>query len=348
MLRGASPVIAGSLFGVDTKMMVSVGRAALETAGRRALRGPRRLGWSHRYETMVRLMREGFAGELDLDDPKSLRRARHMMDGIGRRTQGGWLGSFTPLDVGGVPGARVRPTRPMGPGRVLYLHGGGYIVGSTNSHRGLMATVAHHAGVEVIGIDYRLAPEHPCPAGLEDAVAAYRALVETSASESGAGTGIVIGGDSAGGGLTLATLQAIREAGLPQPAGAVLFSPWADLSDGLEVRNPDVGVDYITMRGGDRIAGRYAGALDRNDWQVSPLLGDLTGLCPMLCIAGGDETIVRDSERLETRARAAGVKVHLHVEPGEVHVYPAFAPINPRGQVAMGRVGQWITERLAG
>lgn len=324
-----------------------VAKTALSVSAARAMRGPRRPGWSRHYETMVAVMRRFFLGppgkkeDVSGDLPlEPILRAREAFDAMGRRSKGAWMGTFTADVVGGVPAVRVHPIEVRGAGRILYLHGGGYVVGSTVSHRGIYAQVALHAGAPLIGIDYRLAPEHPCPAGLHDALAAYEALLAESDAP------VVIAGDSAGGGLTLATLLAIRERGLPRPAGAVLLSPWCDLRPGLAERHPDRGLDYITMRGGDRVARAYAGELARDDWRVSPLAGDLRDLPPMLVVAGADENIVLDSEQLAARARAADSPVELHVEPGEIHVYPAFAPINPRGQAAMGRIGGWIASRL--
>lgn len=308
-----------------------------KVAWSRSRHGPKEPGWSLRYEVLVEMLRVQFGGSSRELTPTELARVRKRFDAIGEvedkrdRSVTEWT------RVAGLKAAWLRPKyRTPEEGVVLYLHGGGYMVGSPTSHRGIMGSIAVHTRRAVLGIDYRLAPENPCPAGIEDALEAYRWLLERyDASQ------IVIAGDSAGGGLTAATLVAVRDAGLPLPAGAVLISAWLDLS--ATPRNG--GSDYIFID--DHIAAkRYAGERSLGDPQVSPLYADLSGLPPLLVIAGGVETLVDQSIEFARRAQAAGVRAQLHVEPHEIHVYPAFFEMSARAQNGLGRIAQFITAQI--
>src|ERR1700722_5162180 len=223
---------------------------------------------------------------------------------------------ISPAQVGGVPGEWVD-----GPSRakpvLLYLHGGGYFGCSAQSHRPVTVGFALQ-GFRVLAPDYRLAPENQFPAAVDDAVAAYRGLL----SEGNSPGHIVISGDSAGGGLALSLLLALREAGIPLPAGAALFSPWTDLAaTGESVRT---NADRCAMFNGPDIgpsARYYLGKTDPRNPLASPLYADLTGLPPLLIHVGADEVLRDDSTRLAERARAAGVRVELKVWPVVPHAW---------------------------
>lgn len=244
----------------------------------------------------------------------------------------------------GLPGERLTPPGARTDAAILYLHGGGYAIGSTRSHRHMAADIGRAAGMSVTLPDYRLAPEHPHPAAVEDAVAAYRGLLQSGI----AANRIVIGGDSAGGGLTVATMLAARQQGLPPPAAGVLLSPWLDLAgtgaslDSLKARDPLVSAEDL-----NRWAKAYAAGRDLRDPLISPLYADLKGLPPLLIHVGGDEVLLDDSLRFARAAITAGVEAHLEVWPRMIHVWPWFARRLTEGREAIERIGQYIKAKTA-
>ena len=237
---------------------------------------------------------------------------------------------ISPSKVGGVPGEWVEgpaATKTV----LLYLHGGGYFACSAESHRPITVGFALH-GFRVLAPDYRLAPENQFPAAVDDAVAAYRGLLAEGHSPGS----IVVAGDSAGGGLTLSLLLALREAGTPLPAGAALFSPWTDLAaTGDSVRTnaarcamfngPDIGPS----------ARYYLGTTDPRNPLASPLYADLKGLPPLLIHVGEDEVLRDDSTRLAERARAAGVRVELKVWPVVPHAWQLAPHMIPEARQSL-------------
>jgi len=223
---------------------------------------------------------------------------------------------ISPAQVGGVPGEWVEGTGAT-KAVLLYLHGGGYFGCSAQSHRPITVGFALQ-GFRVLAPDYRLAPENQFPAAVDDAVAAYRGLL----SEGNLPGNIVVGGDSAGGGLALSLLLALREAGIPLPAGAALFSPWTDLAaTGESIRT---NAESCAMFNGPDIgpsARYYLGDTDPRNPLASPLYADLTGLPPLLIHVGADEILRDDSTRLAERAQAAGVRVELKIWPVVPHAW---------------------------
>ncbi len=224
---------------------------------------------------------------------------------------------------------------------VLYLHGGGYVAGSVNTHRDLMGRVSRSAKAVVLGLNYRLAPEHPFPAALEDSIAGYLHLLREGFRPSA----IAVVGDSAGGGLAVAAMVAAREARLPLPGAAVCLSPWVD----LEAK----GRSMITRASIDPIASRetvlalarmYLGAADPRTPAASPLHAELKDLPPMLIQVGDAETLLDDSIRLARRGIAAGVKVRLEVWPDMMHVWHRWAGVLPAAQAALEAVGGFIRQ----
>jgi epsilon-lactone hydrolase len=247
-----------------------------------------------------------------------------------------------PVDAGGVP-AEWLSDGGAGDGVVLYLHGGGYCIGSVNTHRALAARLASACRARVLNLDYRLAPEHPHPAAVEDAVAAYRWLLGTGL-EPGR---VVVGGDSAGGGLVVATLLVLRDGGDPLPAAGFCLSPWVDLECAGGTFETKAGVDPMCTREGlTEMAAAYAGGHDLRHPLVSPLHADLTGVPPLLVQVGTAEALLDDSVRLAERARAAGVDVRLEAWDDLVHVFQAFAPMVPEAVEAIEGVGAFVHERL--
>jgi len=246
------------------------------------------------------------------------------------------------------PAAPAEWLRPpsAAPGRVvLYLHGGGYVIGSPRSHRHLAAAIATAAGSSALLLEYRCAPESPFPAALDDAVAAYRWLLDQGVSAGG----IAIAGDSAGGGLTVATLLALRDAGLPLPVAGVCISPWVDLTCSGASYATKADADPIVKRAGvDEMARAYLGARDRRTPLASPLFADLRGLPPLLIQVGSEEVLLDDSVQLAERARAAGVDTTLEVWDQMIHVWQWFLPMLDEAEEAVAAIGRFAGARMTG
>ena len=237
------------------------------------------------------------------------------------------------------PAEWLRPPSAA-PGRVvLYLHGGGYVIGSPRSHRHLAAAIAGAAGASALLLDYRLAPEHPYPAAVEDATAAYRWLLDQAIAPGH----IVIAGDSAGGGLTVATLLALREARVPLPAAGVCISPWVDLTCGGASYATKADADPIVRRAGvEEMAQAYLGATPPRTPLASPLFADLRGLPPLLIHVGTDEVLLDDAVQLADRAKAAGVDATLEVYHRMIHVWHWFLPMLDEAQTAVDGIGRFV------
>ena len=227
---------------------------------------------------------------------------------------------------------------------VLYLHGGGYVIGSPRSHRHLAAAIAGAAGASAVLLDYRLAPEHPFPAAVEDATAAYRWLLDQAIAPER----IVIAGDSAGGGLTVATLLALREARVPLPAGGVCISPWVDLTcSGASYRTMAEADPIVRRAGVEEMALAYLGATSPRTPLASPLFANLRGLPPLLIHVGSDEVLLDDAVQLAERARAAGVDVTLDIYERMIHVWHWFLPMLDEAQTAVEAIGRFVRARAA-
>lgn len=250
---------------------------------------------------------------------------------------------ITPGVFGGV-GCEVVVSGDSPPtGTILFLHGGGYVMGAPRTHRVLTSRIAKGSGASVVAIDYRLAPEHPFPAALDDAEAAYRALLADRPSSS-----IVIAGDSAGGGLSLALALRLKETGLPQPAGIFVISPWTDLLQSSETCHTKAASDPIISREGlDAMASAYLGGADGRLPLASPLYGDFAGIAPILIHVGSEEVLLGDSTSLALAAGAAGAPVRLEIWPEMIHVWHSFADRLAPAREAIASAAQWIASRLA-
>jgi acetyl esterase/lipase len=247
----------------------------------------------------------------------------------------------TPVNAGGVPAEWIAAPGAVDDRVVLYLHGGGYVMGSINTHRDLVGRLSRAASARALALDYRLAPEHPFPAAVDDATAAYRWLLSQGLKPAR----LVIAGDSAGGGLTLATLLALREAQVPLPAAGVCISPWTDMEGTGQSMTTKAAVDPVVQREGLLgMAKLYLGQADPKTPLAAPLHADFRGLPPLLIQVGGSETLLDDSTRVAERAKAAGVKVDLQVWEEMIHVWHLFAPFLPEGQQAIERIGAFIRE----
>ena len=248
------------------------------------------------------------------------------------------------LDVGGVPCEWLLAKGADADRRLLYIHGGGWTAGGLDSHRPLSARVSAATGCAVLAVDYRLAPEHPYPAGLDDCLAAYRWLREHGPAGAAPARSVFVAGDSAGGNLTLALLLALKQRGLPLPNAAVPISPATDfLATGESFRTRE---DPI-LRGGPEAIRMLAqvylqGRAKPEDPLVSPLYGDFAGLPPLLLQVGDAEVLLDDSTRVAEKARRAGVDVTLEIWPHMPHVWHAFAPFLPEATRALDQLGAFV------
>lgn len=246
-------------------------------------------------------------------------------------------------DANGVPCEWALIEGADAPRHVLYLHGGGYVMGSPKSHRNLTGRLAKTAGARVLSVDYRLAPEHPFPAAVDDAVAAYRWLIAQGADPKRT----AIGGDSAGGGLTVATLVALRDAGDPLPAAALCLSPWIDLEGLGESMATRAAEDPMVQKEPlVEMANHYLAGQDPHTPLAAPLYADLAGLPPLLIQVGTAETLLDDATRLGERARAAGVDATVEPWDEMIHVWQAFGGVLPEADEAIERLGEFARKHL--
>ena len=249
-----------------------------------------------------------------------------------------------PVKAGAVPAEWVRTADSRADRAILYLHGGAYVVGSILSHRELASRIARESRAACLVLDYRLAPEHRFPAAVEDATAAYRWLLASGLDAQR----LVVAGDSAGGGLTLATLFALRDAGDPLPAAAVCLSPWADLECTGDSARPGAIDDPILQLDSLVEMGRmYAEGAEARAPLASPLYGDYAGLPPLLIQVGTREILVDDARRVAERAKAAGVDVALETEEGLIHDWHLLAATSPEAQRSVARIGEFVTKHTA-
>ncbi|HXZ10655.1 MAG TPA: alpha/beta hydrolase [Paraburkholderia sp.] len=237
-------------------------------------------------------------------------------------------------------------SRRSAPARtILYLHGGGYYFCSPRSHRSLVFELARRADARTFSLDYRLAPEHRFPAALDDSLAAYRWLLAVGTP---AGS-IVIAGDSAGGGLALASLIALRDAGDALPAGALLFSPWTDLAaTGESIRTNDGRDPMFSGPSIARGATIYLGDAAATHPYASPLYAEMGGLPPLFIQAGSTEVLLDDARRVAEKARAAGVSVEFEIWPDMPHVWQIFAPFIPEACKALDDAARFVLQVTAG
>lgn len=276
------------------------------------------------------LLRRGFARR---------RRALELVGvAIGQRASGT---DVQRARLGGVPVEIATPPGPAGSASIVYLHGGAYVAVSARSYRRLVTHLSVAAGCRVIAVDYRLAPEHPYPAGLEDCIAVYAAELDERPHEK-----VVLAGDSAGGGLTLATAIALRDRGIRLPAALVCISPWVDLTCSGDSMATCVKRERVLSPAGLAIDSRlYAGGADLASPLVSPLFADLSGLPPMMIQVGADEVLLDDSARLADSARSSGVAVDLQVWQGLWHVWHLYAGLMPEANAAMRAIADFVGEQ---
>lgn len=241
--------------------------------------------------------------------------------------------------LGGVPGEWQQPKTSDCGKILLYFHGGGYALGSPVSHRNMVGMIADASFSRSFIADYRLGPEHPFPAAVEDGVAAYRALLDEG-NEPGK---VFIAGDSAGGGLTVATLVSARDQGLPMPAAAICISPWADLTLSADSMTSKAEADpMLKPEALAWMGSHYLNGQDPKSPLASPVFADLKGLPPLLIQVGSEEILYDDAVTLDKLASEAGVTSELEVWDGMMHVWHLMAGVLPEGKKAINRIGAFI------
>ncbi len=319
------------------KLLAAVLPAVLRQALHRLTRGPLVASWAWSVELRMvairaflvasasggdRSHRRALEASLDPQLPRSLRQVMRV----------------EPAEMGEIPGEWIRRlhARQDDP-TILYLHGGGYLAGSPATHRRFIARLTWITRATAFVPDYRLAPQHKFPAAVDDAEAAYVGLLETGIEPHR----LIVAGDSAGGGLTCALLQRLRDHGRPQPAGVVLFSPYTDLEHTAPSIRKNAATDYLPL--GPIMANTfYLGDADPRHPEASPMYGAYGGLSPMLVFAGGREMILDDARRLVDKATADGADATLRVEEDMFHVWPALLPNHEATRRTLAAVAEFV------
>lgn len=310
----------------------------LLVSARRLLRGPLHPGWSWRLEVLSRVMIWGAMRVIRArpqDVHATLRPAPLPAPVAANVTISSTeLGPCNAEVVTPVDWTRDDPV-------ILYFHGGGYAICSPGTHRDLIARIALACRARCVGVDYRLAPEHPFPAAVDDGIAAYRAMVAQGVRPER----LLLGGDSAGGGLCLATMLRLRDENSPLPAGAVLISPWVDHGMTGPSIDSHAPYDYIQRAVLETFSHHYLQGADPLQPLASPLYADLHGLPPLLLHVGEVEALRWEVETFAEKARAAGVDVTVHVGEGMFHAWHAFAPMLAQSRRDIRRIGEFVRRR---
>jgi epsilon-lactone hydrolase len=305
---------------------------------RRRLLGPLRPTWPEEFETIATVLRT--SADVSVLLPLSIQ--RYAVDGP--RPDSDIVKETTIVSVraGGVPGHWFSRPESHSDRVIIYLHGGGYSVGSVRSHRDLIARLCKSSGARVLALDYRLAPEYPFPAQLDDALVAYRWLLGQGIHPAR----VAIAGESAGAGLTLSTLIRLRELGEPLPATAVLISPWVDLEARGASFHENRGFDFVTRAAIEAYTRRFVRRHERRHPLAAPIHARLHGLPPLLIQVGEVEALRDDGVSLAALVEAAGGKVKLEIWDDMIHAFHVFAPMLPAARDAIDRIAAHISEHL--
>ncbi len=284
-----------------------------------------------------------FSEALQTDPPPELhemRAAYETLGNIGTQPDGV---TWTEVDVDGIPAIWADAERGATDRVLLYVHGGGYVIGAAKYYKNLTGHLAKAIGCRVLNLDYRLAPEHPHPAPVEDGVRGFQWL----RSQGFDADHIAIAGDSAGGGLTITTMLSLRDQGLEQPAAAAPISPWGDLEGlgGTMTTNADKDV-LVSIEMLQAMAGMFLAGGDAKDPLAAPVYADYTGLAPMYIQAGGDETLLDDTVRIVAKAEEAGVDVRSEIFPERQHVFQFAAGRMPEADEAVAKIGDFLRPHL--
>jgi acetyl esterase/lipase len=319
--------------------LVSMTRALASAATRRMRQGPARPTWTLSFETVARAM------QLDAQriGPLDSRQQRVAMKQLAMPSRLLDKVDFEPVDAHGVASEWVRPREGSESNAVvLFVHGGGYVFGEVDTYRDLLIRIALASRARVLAPNYRLAPEHPCPAAIDDVVRTYRWLLAQGARPDR----VVLAGDSAGGGACALAMIRLRDESAPMPAGAALLCPWVDLGATEGSMQSHLAWDWAYLPAIERWSREFAGALDVRDPRVSPAYADLRGLPPMLVQVGSAEILHDQVVAFASRAREAGVDTTLRVHDDMIHVWHALAPLFPQGQRAIEEVGAFVRARI--
>ena len=293
---------------------------------------------SKEMENVISMLK-GFqesAGEI------TIAKVREGMDQLGKMGKLPKDVKCKPVIAGSVPAEWITTPNSESQKVVLYLHGGGYVAGSIASYRDLVARISSVSKARILILEYRLAPEFPFPNALEDSVAAYKWLVST---ENINPNNIIIAGDSAGGGLTLATAIKLRNEGFPLPIAIVCLSPWTDLAGTGESLKTNGEIDpFISLEMFEICARTYLETTDPCNHLASPLYADLQGLPPLLIQVGTSEVLLDDSIRFAERAKTAGVDVRLKIWKDMIHIFAIFAIFTPESRQAIEQIGEFMQQ----
>ena len=248
------------------------------------------------------------------------------------------------VEAGGVPADWVVAPGADPGRRLLYLHGGGYVLLSALTHRRLAADISRASGCAVLVLDYRLAPEHQFPAAVDDALAGYRWMLANGPNGAAPATSSFIGGDSAGDGLSFATIHAAREQGVSFPSAAFGISAWTDVSNTRPSREHRLGIDPLFTDPAiiEGFKTQYMGDADPAQPLASPLFGDLSGFPPVYLVVADHEVLLDDSLEFAAKAQAANVRTTVTVEPGGIHIYPQLDPELPERRAAILEIGAFL------
>jgi epsilon-lactone hydrolase len=309
-----------------------VGSVARAT-GRRVLFGARHQSWTWPYELVMAVMRDVMHNDHESSAKLMRRRVGKLPEAIAARV------TFSRETLAGVS-CEVHTPRDhrAGDPTLLYLHGGGYVSCSPATHRELIARLALSTGARCVAPDYRLAPEHPFPAALDDVLGVHAALRTAEVPA----RALFIAGDSAGGGLALALLLKLRDQGLALPRAALLLSPWVDLSLDRAALSDHGPLDYLNAKMLSETAPKYAAAAGLTHPLVSPIYAELSGLPPLLVQTGAWEVFCEQNVHFVAKARAAGVDVRHEIVAGMLHVFPAFAGLLPEARRALRSAGEFV------
>ncbi len=251
--------------------------------------------------------------------------------------------SIEPLDIDGLYSEWLTPRNSPSNKAILYFHGGGYVIGNAQAHRAIVAKFTKGSGIKALVFNYALAPEKPFPNGLNDAIKAYQYLLSNGFNHQD----IIFMGDSAGGGLVLATLLALKKDAIELPAGAVTLSPWTDLTHKSESLKTNIDKDPLTWHDSwTDFAVHYCGKKDPSNPLISPIYGDLSGLPALQIYAGSDELLRDDSIRFAQKAKESGVSVDITIGDGMIHCYPACANMFTEATEAKNRICAFIQNKL--
>jgi acetyl esterase/lipase len=295
---------------------------------------------SPQFENLVQMFKAQRQGTVTVTVPE-LRQGFDMLGQMMPRVDGV---EVTELEIAGMPAARLTPRDAPEDRVVLYLHGGGYVIGSRVSHAPLVSNLAKASGITALLPEYRLAPEHPYPAAVEDAEVAYAWVLDQGYQPED----VAIAGESAGGGLVAALLLRLRDAGRPLPSSATLISPWCDLTGLGEVSDVALDVDFLRPEQIEMFTSSYVpDAARRSEPHCSPVSADLSGLPPLLIQVGECEILCDMGRRLAGAAKDAGVDVTLEVEQHMFHAWPLFAGALPEADEAIARVASFVQTRFS-